>query len=121
MNLLHAVDAVVVAGQRSRVDEAFPERLVENLVHQRALSRARRARDRDERAERNPHVDRLQVVLASALDHERLAVPTPPLAWPGDRPSSREELARRRSFALQQVANASLHHDRAAVHTGSWT
>ena len=52
VHVLEAVDAVVLAGQRARVHQPLPERLVEDLVDQRALARTRRAGDRDQLAER---------------------------------------------------------------------
>ena len=38
VHVLDAVHAVVITRQRTRVDQLFPEHLVENLVHQRALA-----------------------------------------------------------------------------------
>ena len=69
-----AVDAVVLARQRPRVHQPLPQRLVEDLVDQRALARPGRAGDRHEHAERERHVHRLEVVLPRAAHHERLAV-----------------------------------------------
>ena len=66
VHVLDAVDAIVLARQRAGVFELLPERLVENVVDERALAGSRGAGDCHQLAERDGHVDALQVVLARA-------------------------------------------------------
>src|SRR6185295_5051140 len=92
VHLLEAVDPVVIPRQRPRVDEALPQRLVEDVGDERALARARRAGDRDELAERKADGDRLQIVLARPADDERLAVAGTALLRRRDRSLARQVL-----------------------------
>ena len=119
VHVLDAVDAVVIAGQRARVDESLPERLVQNVRDERALARAGRARDRDHLPERNRHGQRLEIVLAGAANDQRLAVALPALRRHRDRARAREELTRWRRFALEQVVDRPLRHHASAVHAGA--
>ena len=65
---LDALDLVVGAGLDPGPLQPVGERLVEDLVHERGLARARDAGHADELAQRELDVDRLQVVLAGAED-----------------------------------------------------
>jgi hypothetical protein len=121
VDVLQAVDEVVVAGQRPGVDEPFPQRLVEHLVDQRALARSGRTRDRDQRAERQRDVDRLEVVLAGPADHQGLAIAGSAPRRRGDRSLARQELPGRRRLARQQVVERALDDHAAAVHAGAGT
>ena len=85
---------VVLAGQRAGVHQPLPQRLVEDLVDERALARSRRAGDRDQLAERDGHVDRLEVVLARAAHDQRLPFSFAALRRRGDRPLARTGTAR---------------------------
>ena len=67
------VDPVVRAGPQLRLVQPVGDRRVERLVDQGRLARARDAGDAAEDAERDRHVDPLQVVLAGALDDELAA------------------------------------------------
>ena len=69
---VRAVDGVVCARQFDvEVAEAARERAVEDVDHERALSRAARSRDGAEHTEREPHVSAPEVVLARATDGEK--------------------------------------------------
>ena len=59
-------DAVVLARLDAHPVEPVGKRLVDDLVHERRLARARDARDADELADRELDVDALQVVLRGA-------------------------------------------------------
>ena len=67
---LDALDAVVRAGLVAGPVERARERLVEDVVDERGLARPADAGDRRQHAERDPHVDVLQVVLARAADDD---------------------------------------------------
>ena len=69
-DLLGAVEPVELSDRVRRVVKELRERVVERLVHERALARARDARDDDEAIERDLDVDVLQVVLAAAGELE---------------------------------------------------
>ncbi len=81
--MLDAEDLLVFANRAARVVQGARERWEENAVDQRGLARAAHAGDRQERAERKPDVQVLEVVLARASDLERLAIAGSALA--GDR------------------------------------
>ena len=72
-----SVDAVVVAGPGMRAVEVAQKRLLDNLVDEARFSAAGNARHADELAQRNLHVDILEVVRARAVDDERLTVARP--------------------------------------------
>ena len=108
MDVLDAVQPVVVARQRPRIDQSLPQRLVEDLRRERALTRARGAGDGDEHAEWNRHVDGLQVVGARSADEQDLPIPLAPLGGKRDRPLAGEELAGRRRSALDQFPDRPL-------------
>ena len=50
--------------------QVAPQGLDQNVAHQRTLARAGNARDADEHAQRNLHVDSLEVVVRGAADDE---------------------------------------------------
>ena len=58
-------------GRMPRAVQAVGDRLVEHLVDERRLARARHAGDAAEHPERDPDVDVLEVVLRRALDRRR--------------------------------------------------
>ncbi len=66
VDLLDAADRVVGAGEGAWRDAACGPASVEHVLDQRALAAAADARDDGERAQRNPHVDVLEVVVAGA-------------------------------------------------------
>ena len=68
VQVLEALDALVRARPHPRAVELVGDGLVEDLVDQRGLARARHARDRAEDAQRHLDVDVLEVVLGRAHD-----------------------------------------------------
>ena len=82
-------------GPHPRAVELVGDGLVEDLVDQRGLARARHAGDRREDAERDLDVDVLEVVLGRALDLH-VAARLAPLGRDLDPPRARQELARQR-------------------------
>jgi hypothetical protein len=119
VGVFQAVNAVVFARQRAGVLQSLPQRLVENLVDKRALARPGCACDCDEHAEREGHVNRLEIVLSRAAHHERLAVTPSPLFRRYDRTLAREELPRRRRLAREHVVKLALYDNIAAVDSGT--
>src|SRR4029079_5888939 len=119
VDVLDPLDRGVLAGKRARVDQVLPERLVEDLVDERALPRPRRPGDRHHRPERKADVDRLEVVLARAPYGQRLAVSLPPFRRYGDRAAAREKRPPRGRLAGEHVAQRALHHDAPAVDAGA--
>src|ERR1019366_2776610 len=59
VDVLGAFQSVMMAGQRARVNQPLPQRLVEDLADERALARSRCAGDGDHRAERKGYVQAL--------------------------------------------------------------
>ncbi len=99
------LDALVVARLRPHAVQPVRERLVEDLVHERRLARARDAGDGDEPPHGEVDVDALQVVHRRAADGEPAALVVlaprrdedPPLAaqeLPGDRAERRRDVVR---------------------------
>ena len=89
-----AFDAIVRARIVAGAVELAGERLVEDVVDERRLPRPADASDRHQRAERDAHVDVLEVVLARVSDHE-VAL----LRWPSafrrvDHPLAAQSTAR---------------------------
>ena len=70
VDLVHALDHLVRAGLVGGPVDLLGQRLVEDVVDERALARPAHAGDGDEQAERNPHVDVLEVVGAGAPDDD---------------------------------------------------
>ena len=79
VDLLDPVDPVVRAWPQLRLMEPVGDGRVERLVDQRRLARARDAGDAAEDAERDRHVDPLQVVLAGSPDDQLATRLAPPL------------------------------------------
>src|SRR6201999_4411543 len=71
VDLREAVDAVVGAGAQFRLVQAVGDRGVERLVDQRRLARAGDAGVAAEDAERDRHVEVLEVVFTGAADRQR--------------------------------------------------
>src|SRR5262249_27629084 len=67
---LEAVHPAVRARLDTAARDAVRERLVHDLVDERALARPRDAGDADQLADGQLHVDRLEIVLGRALDTE---------------------------------------------------
>ena len=88
---------------------------VQDLVDERALARARHPGHRDERAERERHVDVAQVVLPGALHHERLAVAASPLGGDRDLPLATQVRPGDRARLGQQALQRAVRDDLAAV------
>ena len=96
VELLEAGDPPVHPGALPRSVQPVGDRLVEHLVDQRRLARARHPGDAAHHAERDLHVDVLEVVLRGALDLDVARRPAPPLGHL-DRPRPGQELAGQRS------------------------
>ncbi len=73
VDLAEPVDAVVRARAQLRLMQAVGDRVVQGLVDQGRLARAGDAGDAAEDAERDRHVDLLEVVFAGAADEQRAA------------------------------------------------
>ena len=115
---LGALERVVGADRLARAVELAGQRPVQDLGDERALAAARHAGDGHERPERHAQVHVLQVVLAGALDDERLAVAGP--AHRGDRhgPFAAQECAGDRSRLGQDHFERPVGDDLAAVLPG---
>ncbi len=70
VDVLDALDSVVCAGLVARTIQLARERSIENVVDQRRLSRTADSRYRHQLAQRDAHIDVLQVVLAGAANDE---------------------------------------------------
>ena len=101
-------------GLIARLVQPVGERLVDDLVHERRLARARHAGDADEVRHREVDVDALQVVHAGAAHREPAAVLVAARRH-GDRPPSGEELAGDRRLVLLHLRGGALGDDVAAV------
>ena len=110
------VDPDVLARNGARAVELPGQRLVQDVVHQRRLARARHAGDRHQAAERERHVHAAQVVLGRALDRDLAALAALP-ARPGHRDGlpSGQVGAGQRVRAGQQLGDRAGDHDVAAV------
>ena len=115
--LLDAPDAGVPAGPVLAAAYGVGQRLVEDLVDQRALARARDPRDAREHPERELHVDALEVVLPRAQQLDR-ARGLPPLTGRLYPPQSGEKLAGHGASLGLQVIHATRCDDLAAVYPG---
>ena len=113
-----ALDGVVGARLRPRLQEPVRERLVDDLVDEGRLARARDARHADELGDRELDVDVLEVVLACADDAERAVVRRTALGH-DDRALAREEVARDRARVAHHVVGRALRDDLAAVLAGA--
>ena len=108
------------AGRVLRLAEQREQAVVEHVLDERRLAGAADARDTDETVQRNRNVDVLQVVLASAADHEpRIGVghgtrgPAAP-----DRQRPAQVLRRQRVAARRELPGRPVEHDLAAGPTG---
>ena len=115
---LDALDVVVLAGLDAHLVEPVGERLVDDLVDERRLARARDAGDADELADRELDVDPLQVVLGGAADREHAAVVLAPRR-DRDRAPAGEELAGDRALRAHHLLRRALGDDLAAVLAGA--
>src|SRR6476661_1972704 len=91
--MIHAEERIEGFGPLLAVVDVLRETAIECVRDQRALARARHARNDREGAEREAHIDILQVVPARAFEMERLAAAPPALVRDGDGPPPAEELA----------------------------
>ena len=121
VDVLESLDLLVLARLALHVVEARGDALVEDLVNERRLARARDARDERQRAERELDRQVLEVVLGGADDLDELA-----RAWPALR-GDRDELAAREIGAcdgvgiLLDLLGRSLCDDAPAVRAGART
>jgi hypothetical protein len=104
----------VRAGPHPRAVEPVRDGLVEHLVDERRLARARHARDAAEHAERDPRVDALEVVLGRPEDVDVPRRPAPALGRL-DPPCARQVLARQRLRDGLDVARRALGDDMPTV------
>ena len=74
VDVVDTLDAVAIARPVPRPVECLRQLLVEDLVDQRALARARDSGDTDQRAQRDANVDVLEVVGPRPLDRDEAAV-----------------------------------------------
>src|SRR5690606_31321298 len=68
IEVIHALDSVVVAGMAVAAVEVTPQGFAQHVVDQRAFARARHARHADERSQRQLGGDVLEVVLPGVDD-----------------------------------------------------
>ena len=94
VQLLHALDGVVLAGAHLHAVQLGTQRLEQHLVDQRGFSAAADAGDTGERPQRDGHVDMLQVVLPGAADGQQPAIAPAALCRQGDGAFAAEILAR---------------------------
>ena len=112
------LDGVVRAGLRPRSVELVRERLVDDLVDEGRLARARDAGDADELPDREVDVDPLQVVLAGAADAEVAAI-LGAARRDGDPALAREEVARHRPAVPHHLRRRALGDNLPAVLAGA--
>src|SRR5690606_8536275 len=111
-----AVDAVVRARLVAGPIERARKRAIQDLVDERRLARPADAGHGDERAERELHVDVLEVVLARATHDERRLARLAALRGHGDRALAAQVCAGQRLDAgPQQFGGRALEHELAAV------
>ncbi len=94
--MLDATDFIVSANEAPCSLEVVADHWEKGFLQERALARSRNSGDAAEDAERNLHIDILEVVLASSADEKRLPVRLAALCGHGDPPLPGEELARHR-------------------------
>ena len=118
VDLLQPADPPVRPRALLRPVEPVRHGLVEHLVHERRLARPRHARDRAEDAERDLHVDLLEVVLRRAL---HLDVPRGPAALLRNRDLELpgEVLAGERVRRAEHVGGGPFGHELPAVLAGA--
>ncbi len=118
VDLIEAPHAPVRARAQLGPVQAVGHRAVEHLVDQRGLARAGHTGHAGEHAERDLRVDRLEVVLARALDLD-VAARAAALARHRDRARAREELAGGRVLDGHHLLGRALGHHVAAVLAGA--
>lgn len=111
-----ADDAVEVAGLDARVEEHAPQRRIEYSLGQRRFAAAADSRDAGHHAQRNPHVDIAQVVLAGAFYDDRTA-PSAFRGGRGDRAAARQVIRRQAFFVFQKLRQRTAENHFAAVVT----
>jgi hypothetical protein len=120
VDLAEAVDAVVGTRPQLRLVQAVGDRVVQRLVDQGRLARAGDTGDTAEDAERNRHVDVLEVVFARASDAQRSAR-FAPLCGQLDAALAREVLPCERSGVLRHGDRRARRDHVAAVLAGART
>ena len=110
-----ALDLVVGTDRLPRATQVAGEGAVQHLVDQGALAGAGDAGHRDERPERELHVDVLEVVLARSADVQALPVPAPPRAGHRDLAVPPEERAGDRAGLREHGLEGAVGDDLAAV------
>jgi hypothetical protein len=83
-DLLDAINAYICARQRAAVIEVSMQPLVENIIDQRTLARARDAGDADKETQRNRDIDVAQVVCACTTHGQPLPLRRAALGWQRD-------------------------------------
>src|SRR5699024_3887856 len=115
VELLHAVDAVVVARAQPGAVQAAGEGLVEYLVDQRGLAAAGHAGDAGHHTQREAHVDVLEVVGARAA-HGDVPAGRPPRGGNGHLAAAGEVRAGDRTLAGHDLLRGPAGDDLAAMY-----
>ena len=111
VEVLGALDAVVLAGALLGAVKHLGEGPVQDVVDQGGLARSRDARHRREGPQRDLDGHALEVVLARVVDDHVLAVGGPPRRRHGDLLDAREELAREGGGMRGDLARRAHGHD----------
>ena len=119
VDVLESLDLLVLARLALHVVEARGDALVENLVDERRLARARDARDERQGTERELDRQVLEVVLCCADDFDELAVPWAALLRDRDEFAAREIGARDGVGVLLDLLGRALGDDATAVRAGA--
>src|SRR5579883_1812018 len=115
VQMLHALDAVMQARLLVSAGESVRQLAIENIRDQRTLAGAGDTGDDDELAQWNLDIDVFQVVLARALDEQRIAVACAPLLWNGNMLAPRQVIARQRVCVGDDLLIVALGHHAPAV------
>src|SRR5687768_7922373 len=94
---------VVLTRQNPAVVQQRIDLLIEDLVNERALARARGAGNADEEPQRKLHIQAAQVVLSRAADHQAPAVWLTALCRHVDLTTSAQEIPRQRLRVPQNM------------------
>ena len=119
VELVESGDRLVPSGHVLRAVELVGEDVVEDVVDERRLARARHPGDRDEVAEREVDGDVLEVVLAGAGHGELAPVVTAPHVGHRDLATAGQVHAGERVGVLEQALDRAGVHDVAAVLAGA--